>query len=335
MKNFSSLLLGLTLLGSAALSSGLAHAECEAAYTSDAMLGDIQVMATALQAKDAAILKTRGEVLQAGLVCLREPMPPALYATVYRMLGVAAFENGEPKLADKWFHSALELDPTHEWDIMDVPPGTPLFQAYSAARRASVEVVQIEGMVLNAPAGSKLLIDGRPLEAAAATPGRFHLVQQVSTSNGAVRASWLVTGNEIPSQLLIAESLSRNEVKEAEQEQEQAGKGRRKDEEVLAGGYTESEVTAIARERPRAKVPLLAAGGVGLLAAGGIYAASFSTQSQFNQATTTEDLLAAQQLTNTLVIASGGALLMGAGVGVWGVVIDDGGTPGLWALPPE
>lgn len=334
MKNFSSLLLGLTLLGSAALSSGAAHAECEAAYTSDAMLGDIQVMATALQAKDAATLKARGEVLEAGLVCLREPMPPALYATVYRMLGVAAFENGEPELADQWFHSALELDPTHEWDITDVPPGTPLFQAYSAARRASVEVVAIEGMVLNAPAGSKLLIDGRPLEEAAATPARFHLVQQVSSSNGAVRASWLVTGNEIPSQLLIAESLSRNEAKEQEEKQE-SGKGRRKDEEVLAGGYTESEVTAIARERPRAKIPLLAAGGVGLLAAGGIYAASFATETQFNQATTTEDLLAAQQLTNTLVIASGGALLMGAGVGAWGVVIDDGGTPGLWALPPE
>jgi hypothetical protein len=334
MKNLSSLLLGLTLMGGAAISSGVAHAECEAAYTSDAMLGDIQVMATSLQAKDAATLKSRGEVLQAGLVCLREPMPPALYATVYRMLGVAAFENGDPKLADQWFHTALELDPTHEWDIADVPPGTPLFQAYAAAGRVSTASTPIEGMVLNAPAGSKLLIDGRPLEEAAATPGRFHLIQQVSTSNGAVRASWLVMGNELPAQLLMEQSLSRNEVKEQEEEADN-GKGRRKDDEVLAGGYTESEVTSVARERPRAKIPLLAAGGVGLLAAGGIYAASFATEGQFNEATTTEDLLAAQQLTNTLVIASGGALLMGAGVGVWGVVIDDGGTPGLWALPPE
>jgi hypothetical protein len=335
MKNLSSLLLGLTLIGGAALASGTAQAECQAAYTSDALLGDIQVMATALQSKDAEVLKARGAVLEAGLVCLREPMPPALYATVYRMMGVAAFENGDPKLAEQWFHSALELDPTHEWDIADVPPGTPLFTAYSEARRASAAAVAIEGMVLNAPAGSSLLIDGRPLEDAAATPDRFHLIQQVSTSNGAVRASWLVMGNAFPEQLLMEESLSRNEVKEQEQAEEDAGKGRRKDEEVLAGGYTESEVTSVARERPRAKIPLLAAGSVGLLAAGGIYGASFATQSQFNEATTTEDLLAAQQLTNTLVIASGGALLMGAGVGVWGAVIDDGSTPGLWALPAE
>ncbi|MFT5587816.1 MAG: hypothetical protein ACI9VR_005429 [Cognaticolwellia sp.] len=335
MKNLSSLVLGLTLMGGAALSSGAAQADCQTAYTSDAMLGDIQVMATALQGKDAKALKARGAIIEAGLVCLREPMPPALYATVYRLMGVAAFENGELELSDKWFHTALELDPTHEWDITDVAPGTPLFQAYADARRASVAQDPIEGMALNPPSGSTLLIDGRPLEAAAATPDRFHLIQQVSSSNGAVRASWLVTGNEIPAQLLLEESLSRNETKDQEDEEEADGKGRRKGDEVLAGGYTESEVTSIARERPRAKIPLLAAGSVGLLAAGGIYAASFATQTQFNDAMTTDDLLAAQQLTNTLVIASGGALLMGAGVGVWGAVIDDGSTPGLWALPSE
>jgi len=335
MKNLSSLLLGLALLSGAAFSSATAQAECQAAYTSDALLEDIQVMAMALQAKDAQSLKGRGAIIEAGLVCLREPMPPALYATVYRMMGVSAFENGNTKLANQWFHIALELDPTHEWDIADVQPGTPLFKAYSDARTASVVPVQIEGMALNPPAGSSLLIDGRPLESAAATPDRFHLVQQVSSSNRAVRASWLVMGNALPAQLLLEESLSRNEAKDLEQASDTAGKGRRKDEEVLAGGYTESEVTPIARERPRAKVPLLAAGSVGLLAAGGIYASSFSTQAQFNDATTTEDLLAAQQLTNTLIIASGGALLMGAGVGVWGVVIDDGSTPGLWALPQE
>lgn len=330
MKHLSSLLVGLALMGSVALHSSEARAECAAAYTSDALLGDIQMMATALQSKDAATLKAKATVLEAGLVCLREPMPPALYATVYRMMGVAAFENGDAELANKWFYSALELDPTHEWDINDVPPGTPLFQAYTEAKSKSLDKVPVEGMVLNAPAGSSLLIDGRPLEEAAATADRFHLIQQVSASNGAVRSSWLITGNAFPEVLLMDAALSRDEAKERESAEDGgSSKGRRKNEEVLAGGYTESEVTSVARERPRAKIPLLAAGGVGLLAAGGIYAASFSTQNQFNEATTTDDLLAAQQLTNTLVIASGGALLMGAGVGAWGVVIHDTPAPPL------
>lgn len=322
MRAFLPHIAGLSLCALLALAPSQASAACEAMYSDDALLVDIQTMAGALREHDAAALKGTGDAMKAGLGCMRAPMPPALFATVYRMLGVSEFENGNAEEAHKWFLSASELDPTHEWDIQDVAPGSPLFDAYDKARAQSgASPVAVEGLELNAPAGSTLYIDGRPLDAAEATLGRYHLLQQVS--NGQVRASWLIEGNAFPEKLLREPTLSRNEEKAAEDAERDAQKRGRKEAEVLAGGYTTDEVVAVKRETPKAKVPLIAAGAVGLLAAGGVYGASYMTAQQFEQAATTDEVLAVQQLTNTLVIASGGVLLAGAGVGVWGILIDD------------
>ena len=63
------------------------------------------------------------------------------------------------------------------------------------------------------------------------------------------------------------------------------------------------------------------AGGVVALGSAGIYAASFSTRAKFDVATTTADLERYQQLTNTLVIASGATLLVGLGVEYAGIML--------------
>jgi hypothetical protein len=83
----------------------------------------------------------------------------------------------------------------------------------------------IPGKELNVPANSKLLIDGRPLTKAAATTERYHLIQQVA-SDGGVRASWIVLGNELPPNLLRDQQVTIADQRVEEEEAE----GRAEDE---------------------------------------------------------------------------------------------------------
>ena len=62
-------------------------------------------------------------------------------------------------------------------------------------------------------------------------------------------------------------------------------------------------------------------------AAAGLYGASFVSRGQFDEATTTSDLESARDLTNMLVVASGGTLAVGLSVGYIGIMMD--GSPGL------
>lgn len=84
----------------------------------------------------------------------------------------------------------------------------------------------------------------------------------------------------------------------------------------------------VQRTRPKEKTPLLIIGGVGLAAAAGLYAYSWKVGQDFNEATTTEDLERLQASNHAFVIASGASLLVGAGIGYWGVVLD-GNTVGF------
>jgi hypothetical protein len=306
-------------------------ADCEAVYSSDKLLADIGVMAGALREKQNDLLIGAGAELEAGIVCMAEPMPAPIFASVYRMLGVSKVAGDDLETAALWFRTARELEPTYEWDIQDVEPGSPTWDVYQAAIAFEATApVALEGKTLSVPAGSRIFIDGRRLTEAAATRDRLHVVQQVGT-DGTVRNSWIVKGNRLPLSLLTDEVMTENEVAAVEEEvkKEEKESRRKKDPEVLAGGYTSDDVVMIERERPVAKTPLLVVGGAGLIAAGGVYAASYSARGSFDGATTEEDLAAARTLTNTLVLASGGVLLVGAGVGAWGMLLDGGAGVGM------
>lgn len=84
----------------------------------------------------------------------------------------------------------------------------------------------------------------------------------------------------------------------------------------------------VQRTRPKEKTPLLLVSGVGIAAAAGLYAYSWKVQEDFNAATTTADLERLQASNHAFVIASGASLLVGVGVGYWGVILD-GNTVGF------
>lgn len=312
-------------------SPGVARAECAGTYTSDQLFEDIQVMTYAIQGSDAAALAATGARVESGLVCMGEPLKPQLLAAVYRMLGVYHARSDTPDRAKLWFRIARELEPTFVWDVADLSQASTTFAMYEAARAyEGWEPEPVTGMELNIPANSKLLIDGRPLTRAEATLERYHLIQQVA-ADGTVRASWLVEGNTLPSQLLRDAAPTLNEQKEevAQTRQQEKQSRKQKENQVLAGGYTTDEVTTVQRERPAAKTPLMLAGVATVLAAGGVYAASVPARERFDGASTEAELYQARTMTNSLILASGGVLLLGAGVGVTGVLLDGGGGVGL------
>ncbi len=319
--------LGLTLLA-ALLWSPLAQAECAGTYTADQLLADMQIIGNSLQEGDKVPLLAAGAKVEAGIHCMNEPLPPGVLASVYRLLGVYHARSDSPGEAPLWFRTARELDPTYVWDISEISQGSVTFSMYEQAQKyEGWEPEAIPGKELNVPANSKLLIDGRPLTKAAATTERYHLIQQVA-SDGGVRASWIVLGNDLPPNLLrdqqvtIADQRVEDENKKKD---EQKTKKQRGDPQVLSGGYTSDEVTMVQRKRPAAQIPLLIIGGATMLAAGGVYAASFPAHAQFEAATNEADLYATQRLTNTLILASGGVLVAGAGLGTWGALLS--GTP--------
>jgi hypothetical protein len=94
---------------------------------------------------------------------------------------------------------------------------------------------------------------------------------------------------------------------------------------------TESGVTVqkVERLRPPEKTPLMILGALGVAGAGGVYAMSFATRDQFDSATTTEDLEKARDLTNILVLTSGGVLVLGGVVGYYGIILDGGAGVGF------
>lgn len=322
--------LGLTLLV-ALFWSPLARAECAGTYTADQLLADMQIIGNSLQEGDKVPLLAAGAKVEAGLQCMVEPLPPGVLASVYRLLGVYHARSDTPGDAPLWFRTARELDPTYVWDISEISQGSVTFSMYEQAQKyEGWEAEEIPGKELNVPANSKLLIDGRPLTKAAATTERYHLIQQVA-ADGGVRASWIVLGNELPPNLLRDQqvTLADQRVEEEKVKDEQKTRKKRGDPQVLAGGYTSDEVTMVQRKRPPAQIPLLIIGGATMLAAGGVYAASFPAHAQFESATNEADLYASQRLTNTLILASGGVLVAGAGLGAWGALLSDTPTIGV------
>ena len=72
------------------------------------------------------------------------------------------------------------------------------------------------------------------------------------------------------------------------------------------------------------KTPTLILGGLGVVGGVGLYAMSFQTKKQFNEATTTAELERTRALTNGLVLGAGGAVVLGSGLTYLGIILDGG-----------
>lgn len=310
------------LFGAAiALCTGLSNpvwAACERTYTSQALTEDLGVMTNALRDDNQTLLITTGGRMEAGLPCIRTKVPAQVFASAYRFIGASQFAKGKRDRAGAWFRASLELSPTFEFDVNEVPMGSPLRQAFDAERGAAgQERVAVEGKELNLPAGSVLFLDGRKLTRPEASLGRPHLLQVIAESDNTVRQAFVIEGNAIPDQYLRDE---RAEVLAAD-----GGRDAKPEKGQHQPNY-DLQAVKIKRVRPAAKTPLMLAGGAVALGSAGIYAASFSTRAKFDAAGTTADLERYQQLTNTLVIASGATLLVGLGVEYAGIMLGAGGN---------
>lgn len=297
-----------------------ALADCARAYTGQEMISDLSVMGASLRKLDEDAFKVAGANLEKNLPCVRTPVQPQVFASAYRMVGAYQFLAGDKAQAARWFRVALELNPAYEWDISEFPVDHPIRQAYLAERdAAAASKVPVPGKLINEPAGSKLFLDGRPLTKPAATPDRPHLLQVVGADN-TVRQVYLIEGNAIPDQYLRADDTA--VVATA------PGKKADKNAPVRANPDDPYAVQKIQRVRPKAKTPLMIAGGAIALGSGAIYGASFATRSSFDGASTTKDLEHYRSLTNTLVVAAGATFAVGIGVEYAAIIIDANG-PGL------
>lgn len=318
--------LGLAAL---ALWSAGARAECQQKYTGEQLVSDLQTVNLALRNLDETAFATSAKRLEGGIVCLGSQAPPPIFASAYRYVGTYHFMvlNDEAG-ARKWFRTALEIDPTHTWDATELELSHPMREVYEQERLvAPTNMAAIEGKEVNLPAGSTLAIDGRPLVEAAAALDRPHIVQQIA-SDRSVRGTWLVEGNAIPAQFL------RDPVVAAAPEEEAPKKEKKpKKTKGTVGATTQPseglQVMQIERVRPPEKTPLLIAGALGLVGAGGVYWASTFSRAEFDGASTTEELERTRTVTNAMVLASGGVLLAGAGVAYWGIILDGGAGVGV------
>lgn len=296
--------------------SPLGHATCEQAYTTGELTEDLGAMTAALRGDDRDEMIRVGDRMETGLPCIRTKVPGQVIATAFRFVGAAQFYQGEQREARRWFRTAIELAPTYDFDVSEVPLGSPLRALFESVKgSAGTDAVAVPGKELQAPAGAELWLDGRKLKRPEATLERPHLLQVVATSDGTIRTAHLVDGNAFPEEYLTEAAVAAVATPETES---------KKDPGAHQPNY-DLAVVQVKRVRPAAKTPLMVAGGVVALAGAGLYGATFATRDQFRNATTTADLERYQSLTNTLVLVSGATVAVGLGVEYAGIMLGAGG----------
>lgn len=298
----------------------VASAACPDPYTGVELASDLSALGTSLRDQDNERFAAAAKKVEDGLLCAEQAFPRMAYASAYRYLGVAHYRSGDEAGARRWFRTALELESTYNWDVDEMDFADPLRAIFEVERGvAGVAAVPVQGQALATVEGSQWLLDGRLLTIPSATPDRPHLLQQVSTADQRVQAAFLIDGNTFPAEALRATVVV------AEAPPPRARKSKQPAPAQVTGktedGY---QVVRIERIRPPLKTPLLVAGGVGLLGGGAVYALSYMSRQDFEAATTTDALYAAQKKTNLLVLASGGVFAVGLGVGYVGVTLDSG-----------
>jgi hypothetical protein len=314
-----------------------AHAECKTAYTNAQFSQDLGQLTVALRNLDEPTFKKVAATLESNIQCIRQPAAPQILAAAYRYIGVYRYLDGDEKDARRWFLTALEIEPTYEWDVTELPENHPIRKIFDEERDAAgAPAVAIEGMQLKQMAGASIQLDGRAWDKASATTGRPHLFMIVSSSDHSIRQAVLIDGNQFPKQYVepippptpdVAAETARNDKKSKKKKGEAATDETAEKSDQLTVDQIVG-VEQVQRIRPAAKTPLMITGLVGALAGGGLYAATFATHSKFDQATTTTDLEHYQALTNALVAASGITFGVSVGVGYAGVMMSGG--PGMF-----
>jgi len=337
----------LALLALSLMTSAEAWAQCASPYSTDTLLADLSVAEDAIRKNDGAKALSVADKMEDGFPCMNEPMPFMIVSRAYRAVGAGKVIGGDDARGKEWFLTAIQLDPGFEYGMEDMALDNPARGAFEGQREAAeVAPTQLVGRTF---APGTYYLDGSLQSAPRATLGRPHLFQVKSEAG---ITSSLIQGNAFPELALAAPVVAAAVVvaaeptgrkpkpkpepepepepvaeAEPEPEPEPAPQAKPKPvheedprEEVDGGGYYE-------RKRPPEKTPLMIAGGVAILGAGGLYYWSSVTRKKFNESETIPDSEKFRQQTNTLVIASAAVIAVGAGVLTWGIILDDTGRP--------
>jgi hypothetical protein len=308
-------LLGLSLY------SFPAHAFCEGHnFTAREAALTLSKLNSELINKEIDSFTKRTATLEANLPCMRTPAPPQVFATAYRYIGLGHYFRGDPSTAERWFLTALELNPAHEWGIEELSRTDEVYKIYDTQRElAKSELVPIEGMQVSTPEGTELYIDGRPWNIAAVTEDRPHIVFIVSSMDRHIISRFIVDGNSLPD-IILATAEPVQENKRNKRKKKQQDEGAEEIDQMFA-------VQKVKRVRPKAKTPLLISGAATVAIAGGIYSYTFVTNDDFYSATTSTAKDEFRKKNNNLIVLSAVVAGMGLGVEYAGVMLDGGSSP--------
>ena len=314
-------------------------ADCDQPYTTDQLLTDLEAVETAAQTGEPEGSITAADRMERGMGCLDEKLVPMLIGRTYRSIGAGFLVGGDTNSGQRWFRTAVEVDPGFEFGLEEYAVDDPVRTAYDAIRMGpSANPAAVEGMSL---IEGKFFLDGRSLTEAAATRGRPHLLQLV----GDDVQSWLIDGNSFPAAVLaggaapeaVADAGKPKKVKEPKVKKVKEPKVKKdktaETDDAVADGPpppppTDSGGTRFGRQRPPEKTPLIIGGGAIIAGAGVMYGLAIVQRQKFDDVKDSEeDLRKAQLATNRLYLGSLGVLAVGAGTLTWGIVLDGSGSP--------
>ena len=241
----------------------------------------------------------------AGLVastenCLSEPATPAASARAHRMRGLVALADRSRQQATAAFSAARLADPSMDMPASIAPTHGPVARAWAAA-----EIGADPTTALAAPATGMLMFDGRV--SLARPTARATLAQLVTVEGSAVTSAVLAPDDPMFAYPLPPPVEVRAPVTVTIEPTVP---------DVLAAAAPAAEYTPlvlpIAPPRPRTSVPLAIASGATLLAAAGLYAASYATYQDYDPRSADAEL---RDLNHALVITDSAALAVGVGLG--------------------
>lgn len=307
-----SVVMGMPLVG--VTPAVAADPACSGTYASDQMVLDVQALETAIIDSDADAALKSARALKINLPCAGQRLPLGFLERVYRGIAGGYYLGGQREVAEGWFKTAIELDPTYRYGIEDLPGDHPLRAAYAAMLRVDrADPTEVSGKIL--ADGGTWYLDGRKLKAPKATAGQPHLLQR--DLDGDVQ-TWLIDGNAFPGASVADAGAA-----------DAGGKRKRKrDKSKFAVDVHDMGTGAIEiqRTRPREQIPLIAAGS-GLIVAGiGLGVGSYLSKENFNEIRDSETKLAkSQRTTNRLALGAAAAVAVGAGTLTYGFMVSDGG----------
>ena len=109
---------------------------CDAPISLDALVERLGTVETALRGSDFSAAGVNAEQLAADLVCVDTVLPNRVAQRVYRGIGAGLYVTGDEAVADQWLRTALEIEPTFQFGVTELPADHPLRGHLEDLRRA-------------------------------------------------------------------------------------------------------------------------------------------------------------------------------------------------------